>query len=226
MLSPLFPIFGDELNPGVMAPNSKPFERPYAEWVAKWWQWWLGMPSGRHILDTLENGTRLVSPEQCATMQEGPVWFLPDYPVTSEVTAECNIPLGKAILFPLSHSQCDYAYLEFSGKPQNDEELRNCVSTTREWTTMSVSIDGRKMINPNAYTTLTDVFNIEVPSRPVTFYEGLSPGVTKSMVKGEFVLLEPLPKGDHKIEYEVKEKFTGIDTITQRKMDYILHVAG
>jgi hypothetical protein len=46
--------------------------------------------------------------KNCAINQTGPVWFLPG---TTGGAAErtCTIPAGKAILFPVISSECDYA---------------------------------------------------------------------------------------------------------------------
>ena len=47
----------------------------------------------------------------CPINQHGPVWFLPDVEpkgqsTTANVTFSCQIPLGKAIFFPISQSAC------------------------------------------------------------------------------------------------------------------------
>ena len=86
-------VNGDSMNPGVYAPNSSPFGIPYKDWIAKWWQWTMSIPTSEHPRDAY-------SEEKCAVNQEGPVWFLADQ-LGGREERTCTIPAGKAVLIPL-----------------------------------------------------------------------------------------------------------------------------
>jgi hypothetical protein len=62
-------VNADNLNPGVYSKDSKPFEVPYGDWLARWNQWFIQIPKEVHPRDNY-------TPERCATDQTGPVWFL------------------------------------------------------------------------------------------------------------------------------------------------------
>ena len=64
-------VNADNLNPGVYSKDSKPFGIPYGDWLAKYNQWFIKIP-------TTVNPREHYTPDRCATAQSGPVWFLTD----------------------------------------------------------------------------------------------------------------------------------------------------
>jgi len=69
LTSTIHSVVADEINPGVYSPTSKPFQSPFVDWTAKWWQWYLSIPNSQHpFADT--------TGEKCSKSQIGPVWFL------------------------------------------------------------------------------------------------------------------------------------------------------
>ena len=64
-------VSGDSVNPGIYSPNSSPLVTPYKDWIAKWWQWTMSIPTSEHPRDAY-------SEEKCEINQVGPVWFLAD----------------------------------------------------------------------------------------------------------------------------------------------------
>ena len=87
-------IRADSINPGVFSKDSKPYDIPYGEWLAKWWQWTFSIPTAQHPRDAY-------TPEKCAINQEGPVWFLADQLGGREEHTYLHLPAGKAIFVPL-----------------------------------------------------------------------------------------------------------------------------
>src|SRR5215510_14830182 len=63
--------FSDKLNPGVYSKDASPYDIPYGDWIGRWWQWTMSIPTAEHPRDGY-------SPEKCAARQNGPVWFLAD----------------------------------------------------------------------------------------------------------------------------------------------------
>ena len=64
-------VKADNVNAGVYAKDSKPFGISYENWINKWWQWNMGIPSAEHPRDHY-------TPSRCTINQGGPVWFLAD----------------------------------------------------------------------------------------------------------------------------------------------------
>src|SRR5688500_8092474 len=98
--------------------GSSPYGTPYSEWVAKWWTWWVGIPIDKHLVKEYSDS------ERCSIMQNGPVWFLPDIiPGQGKINYNCNVPLGKAILLPITTTFCEKSPKGTCGPMLTDNEL-------------------------------------------------------------------------------------------------------
>ena len=186
-------VDADELNPGVVS-----VEKPYGgltqgEWSAKWWQWVLELPADKNPL-TEATG------ERCANGQGGPVWFLGGVWAlgTEQTTRHCTIPSGVGIFFPIFNGECSTAeYPQF----KTYTELRDCVIDTNheELLKMSASVDGKVLQDLKRYKVESPPFNVTLPKNHVL---GAAPeGLTPAYAIGWFVMLEPLAKGPHTIEF-------------------------
>src|SRR5258706_16430044 len=60
-----------------------PFDKPFEQWTAEWWQFILSLPAAANPL--LDTGA------QCAVGQRGPVWFLAGS-LGEVVTRTCTVP--------------------------------------------------------------------------------------------------------------------------------------
>jgi hypothetical protein len=172
----------DQLNPGVYSKDSTPFGIPYKEWVAKWWQWNVGIPKSEHPRDNY-------SAEKCAANQNGSVWFLPDI-LSGEEDRSCTIPAGKAVLVPLLTGECENS----STPVMSDEELHQCALAGDEYAVISATLDGQNIQNLQQYRTYTSFFNITIVKDNIFDNH---PGTFKGNADGFFVFLEPLSPGNH-----------------------------
>ncbi|MDQ5876487.1 MAG: hypothetical protein M3288_06580, partial [Thermoproteota archaeon] len=105
----------------IFTTDASPYGLTYGEWTARWWQWAYSVP--RDVHPAYDD-----SGKYCAEGQGGPVWFLTgtyEHPVERY----CNIPAGKAILFPILNSEC--SYVEFPGL-NIEEELRQCAKQMQD----------------------------------------------------------------------------------------------
>jgi hypothetical protein len=212
--------------------NSSPFGIPYSEWPRIWWQYWVGIPEDHHPSHVVKDGVVLdpvpgYDSSKCAVHQEGPVWFLPDViargdPPVTKVDFSCEVPKGKAILFPLSTSACWLRNPEFKNighsadHPDADQRLTTC-ATNFQTVFNRVLIDGKALdtneIKEDRVT--TGFFNMTVPSDPITtiFRFGDDPpedpqdwpGTSKARANGYFLFLSPLPEGNHQIVFTVTD---------------------
>jgi hypothetical protein len=182
-LSSHFPAGADSINPGVFSKDSSPYNIPYAEWVSKWWQWTMGIPSGQHPRENYD-------PMKCGNNQSGPVWFLADG-LSGKEERTCTIPAGKAILVPLLTGNC---HNDGVPQPMNDQELKTCAMAGDEYGVISATSDGKPLKNLQQYRTQTPFYNITVPKDNI--YENKE-GVYRAFADGFFVFLEPLPEGRH-----------------------------
>ena len=182
-------------NSAVYPKDSAPFGVPYKDWISKWWQWNVGIPSSQHPRDNYTS-------EKCTVNQNGPVWFIPDI-LTGKEERTCTIPEGKAILVPLLTGECDTS----ESQSQNDADLRQCSMAGDEYGTISATLDGQKIENLDSYRTATDFFNISIVKENIF---GSPPGTYRGVADGFFVFLKPLSVGNH--ELQVKTSVTNPTT--------------
>jgi hypothetical protein len=185
----------------VFPPQSAPYGHSYPEWAARFWQRTLSLPvDAASFAAPLSDG------------QSGQVWLIaPPLGVPSSATFQFSIPEGKAMLIsPLSawmdNGNCP-TFTDFSV-----DELRALVSA--EWSPvseMSFTIDGVAipgLTNPQASPYLFDstVFSYTLPDHdtyPTVLFGAtcIANGTTigPAVVKGVFLLVKPLPVGQHLI---------------------------
>jgi hypothetical protein len=177
-------------NPAIFAPDSQPYGLTYSDWTAKWWQWVYSIPTANNpLLD--QTGKDCTQGQN----QTAPVWFLAG---TSGGSAErtCTIPAGKAILFPVFNSIEIAAGADIN---ESEEDLRARAKTgTDAVTTLEASIDGTPLQNLWNYRVQSPSFSVTFPTDNVF---GISEGSYRSAADGYWVFLEPLPPGQHDIQF-------------------------
>lgn len=188
-------VYAQDNNTAVYSKDSTPFGVPYKDWITKWWQWNVGIPSSQHPRDNY-------TAEKCTVNQNGSVWFIPDI-LTGKEERICTIPEGKAILVPLITGECDGS----DSQSQSDADLQQCSTAGDEYGAISATLDGQKIENLDSYRTATDFFNLtyakdNIFDVPASTYRGIADGF--------FVFLKPLPVGNH--ELQVKSSVTNPTT--------------
>src|SRR5918994_6340280 len=168
--------------------DSKPYGKSYAEWSAIWWQWLLSIPKDKSPAGDLTG-------ENCETNQQGPIWFLAGT-FGGAVERTCTIPLGKAIMFSPINSECSYA--EYPDE-KTEPDLRECAKTFQDQTTYAqVTINGTAIENLDKFRTQSQLFNVTFPENNIF---GISSGSTQAVSDGIWIILKPLPLGEHKIGF-------------------------
>lgn len=174
--------------PDTFAPDTRPYNMTYGEWSAAWWQWLLSIPE-EHNLSIDKTG------ENCHVGQDNPnVWFLSG---TSGGFAErkCTIPAGKAILISPIEVECSYA--EFPAL-KTESELRQCAKEDQDNVrNVRLAVDEVLLDDWREYRTSSPLFNITLPENNIL---GLRPQKTQAVSDGYFIMLKPLPVGEHIVD--------------------------
>jgi hypothetical protein len=179
---------GDNINHQVFAIDSKPYGTPYAEWAGKWHQWLISVPQP---LNPATDPTG----KNCGQNQAGPVWFLAG---TTGGSAErtCIIPSGKAILFTVMGSECDYASYP-SVKSQS--ALVSCARADDDRAkNLQATIDGVPLQQLDKYRATSPLFSVTYPAHNLF---GSPPGLTQGIGDGFWVFLQPLSPGKHELHF-------------------------
>lgn len=169
--------------------DSKPYGKSYAEWSAIWWQWLLSIPKDKSPAGDLTG-------ENCGRNQQGPIWFLAGT-FGGAVERACTIPSGKAIMFSPINSECSYA--EYPDE-KTETDLLECAKTFQDQTTSAqVTINGTVIENLDGFRIQSPPFNVTFPENNVF---GISPGQTQAVSDGLWIILKPLPPGEHRIGFK------------------------
>lgn len=189
---------GDDANPGVLPVGSKPLGLSYGEWAAEWWRWGYSLPlDGHPFFD--QTG------EDCHVGQEGPVWFLAgtftttveDGVVIGEVERTCHIPPEKFLFFPILN-----AFPNNIGEdpPLSDGDLEATAAFLATGIAdASATIDGQPVENLEDYLILGDAFEFDYVGGGIAETE--EGGTSRGADAGVYLMLAPLPVGEHTIHW-------------------------
>lgn len=191
--------------PKVLSLDSSPYGNTYGEWSARWWQWLLAIPAATNpALDT--------TGENCAVGQVGPVWFLAGTFGGDPVTRYCTVPEGKALLVTVLNAaygagtyDCDPSV---PGTLCDLNALRSSVAKFVDTATrLELTVDGGAVRNVADYRVQSPAFELTLPEDNfwTVFGLDLDPGKYSPHVsEGYWLLLEPLPAGEHTIHFEAE----------------------
>lgn len=184
------------------APDESPYGKSLSQWAAGWWTWALELPRTGHPL--------MGGP--CAAGQAGDVFYIAGNFGGTEART-CTVPAGKALFFPILNSLC---------WPAPETEGCETLGTTAELTrcagdifdigpahTMTVTIDGETIADPESYRASTGRFSWPPP--PFAESEWIAPslgpipantcgvpeGDRYGVGDGYWMMLRPLAPGPH-----------------------------
>ncbi len=207
MLAPIIAqADSSNLNPGILPPDSKPYGLTYGEWSAKWWQWALSIP-------TPDNSLVDDDGHNAANGQSGPVWFLAGKicVITCPVaTADrsVDVPAGKALFFPILNAEADN--LADPPTTYSEAELRAFAKANMDsGENMVAEVDGVPVKGLESslttqYRVTSPVFTYHIPENNIYSLFGLNfpeQDVPGAVADGVFLMLAPLPKGQHTIHF-------------------------
>jgi hypothetical protein len=172
--------------PEIFSKESKPYGIPYEEWIRKWWQFQISLPTQGHpyITPNLEN---------CPVGDSGQVSFL-THSIQGKSRYTCTIPAGHAILLHISSAECSTPELPLDQR--SPAEYIRCASEGQEYLTFEVTVDGVPMKGLEQNKVLTRFFNITIPEDNVY---NIKAGTHKAVAHGYFLFLKPLSAGEHNV---------------------------
>jgi hypothetical protein len=147
--------------------------------------------------------------EDCAQGQDGPVWYLAGT-FGGPVERECDIPAGKQLVFPLINQWCVFPPEYYPDQASidadlpaieawyDDQHVHTCGLTLR--------IDGQDVmpdfetLTEETYIKVSEPFDIDL-NEAHWAPEYFAGGVLPTTGHGNYVRLQPLPPGDHVIEF-------------------------
>ncbi len=193
------PMRADSGQPRVLPPEANPFGKSYVQWSEEHWRWLFAIPGENH--PAFQDGNVDIS----AYQPPGRVWFLigsfSATPVANGFSAVANrtgvIPSGTALFFPIIDAEASTA--EGNGTTRA-ELLAAARSFLDPVSGLACEVDGQAVPDLARYRFETPVFTWgPVPGDNLL---GLSAGTSAPSVSaGYFVMLAPLPVGQHTIHF-------------------------
>jgi hypothetical protein len=175
----------------VVRPGDTYAGKTYAQWSVAWWQWAANISAPNSPVQDPTGAN-------CAVNQAGPVWFLAGTAPSS--SPRCVVPFGKAILFPVINGECS----QVEGNGTTEAALRACAAGYMDAVTKTVArVDGMaiRLGTPPFHSR----FRFASELYTITFAPdngfGAPAGTGPSVADGYWVLLKPLGKGKHTIDF-------------------------
>jgi hypothetical protein len=214
------PLIGAQSND--ISTGPKPYGKPLEEWAKEYWQWNIGVPPGDIPKDVNTNLDKcIVGSDRQNTM----TLLLGVYGLT--YSTKCNISSAKPILIPLLAGECNPTVPGPRSKNAKIEDLWACAKDADEGlNAWEVRLDDRVLFKKagneevnghlidNILVRNSSVFNITIPQ--VNRYEA-DAGVYPAVVDGYYLILKPLPPGEHSLTY----KFTQEQKVPGADLSYV-----
>ncbi len=181
-------------------PDSKPYNKTYAEWSGQWWTLLQKLPThNSSVSDT--------TGEKCNIGQNDSNVFFAMGTTGGTVERKCTISHSKAIFLPILTSECS----DLEDKSLDTEQKRkNCVLTGSKNGIISVTIDGQNIPDLKDFWFEYPLINFKLDNDNIW---GVKPGIANEYTGGYFVMLKPLPRGQHVIHFTgVNPDVTGTQT--------------
>jgi hypothetical protein len=193
------------------APTSAPYGTSFPEWTAQWWQFVASMPPAvQPVLDS--------TGEACAIGQRGAVWFLfGNFGGATE--RSCTIPGRKALLFPLLNA---FAFDSpgVCGQDSVSISVADLRALVAPWVTgaqLSAQVDGVEIKHLERFRHQSVVFSVSTPNGDL--FCGLPRATYAPAVDdGYYVMLKPLPPGDHVLRFRGAQGTFSLDVTYRLKV--------
>lgn len=171
-----------------LPPDSIIAGRDLAWYAQDWWQWAFSMP-------TDQSPVRDTDGHLCGVNQDGAVWYLAGGFGTARIHRTCTVPEGRFLFFPIINTVVTTP----PGQARTCEEVRTEAAQNNDrYVHLMVEIDGVRIPDLQqtriAPTTCFDLAGRASPDlEPRPFYP--------TATDGFWVMLPPLPRGDHRLEF-------------------------
>ena len=199
--------------------DEKPFGVSYDDWVSKYWKW----------DDSLNTDEFTPKPDGCLINKSDSLVMLMDTTVEDSPHQVCKISSNQGIMIPMWIASCDNSgSANPATKSYSDEQLTECAREVYNLGNIrsEVKVDGlpvakldvrMSMISGkldykiNALANVTEFYSkgYNETVLPDTHQAGSKPGTWRTGSNGWWVLLKPLPPGEHTIFYNIRVTPTG-----------------
>ncbi len=187
---------------GVYPPDKPTPYGTYAELSAQWWQWACSIPVDSHPLNDLGPAS-LNQPEHLWFL--GGTWtasMIAEGTMLATATRSIEVPRDTALFFPILNAECSTWELQNLFDPPMDPTDENLTDVATDWMdpakVMQCKIDGRAIGDVWGYRVVSAPFDMALCEGNLINGEA---GSTRAVSDGVYLLVAPLPVGQHTIEF-------------------------
>jgi hypothetical protein len=174
--------------------DSRPYGKSYGEWTGAGWKWFQEIP---FEVNPANDDTG----EYCGTNQnDDGVWYFPGT-FGGKQERDCTIPGDRALVIMVAGASCSYAE---DATLKTPEDLRQCAVDNSGGMTLRASIDGVEVDGVEDYYSVSPVFPVTLPNDNVWGVPG--PVESEFVVAGWTLVIEPLPEGEHVLQFSAEER--------------------
>jgi hypothetical protein len=199
--------------PAIASPQMNYLGMSYGDWGAAWQQWAFSLPFTGH---PLFNGDP-------AGGQQGKVWFLggnwwpnSGSPPGGVVTRSLTIPSGTSLFFPIVNAGQEPVELPGYTIPQMRAVAGDWLNAMTD-DNLYATIDGHEIRCLTRYRAISPVFTLHLPEQDNVFQgwglETPSTTVEPTVADGFYLMVAPLPVGQHTITFGVKNLGWSMDLV-------------
>jgi hypothetical protein len=186
----------------IYPPGSSPYGISYKDNIKNYWRHIISIPADQSPMKDKTG-------EKCAVGQENsssPVFYLAG---TGGGKAErtCTIPYGKGVLIPVMN--VEISDKEVPNKPV--EDLHKFATQDQDSVTslyLRVNDKEYDFEYLKSYRIHTDAFDVVFPENPIF---GVTPGKSKAVADGYYIMTDVLPKGKHEIHFKSSLRCPEVD---------------
>jgi hypothetical protein len=196
----------------IVPPDAGYHGRTYGQWSARWFEWIMEFPVQDKDGDPLPHPNFDDPNFDVSDRQAGGVWFIAGSFVGEDglpIERTATIPHNKALLIGLLNVECSSVEPpEFGFHGDTEAEQRDCAKYWADHIvpgSLFLEVDGEDLTDIASFRAVTPQFKFKAPT-PWVF--GETGGQGTAVGDGYFVLLEPLPEGQHTIHYGGTFRFT------------------
>ena len=199
----------------VFEPDSKPYNRTYGEWEAKFWGLHVNLPPDE------SPASPNYKPTECLLLKDENMTFLSDFYSEIEYrNYNCKIS-QTPIVIPALTEGCSYGEFE----NPNDKIIDDCVYSHNPYAVVTVTIDGKEIPDIDKFRITSDWFILNVTQKDNPY--DIKLGSHKAKINAIMPIIKPLPSGQHEIRTEVFQDIPSIimsDVPLHRVITYNLTV--
>ena len=182
----------------VFEPDSKPYNRTYGAWEAKFWGLHINLPPDK------SPASPTYKPTECLLLKDENMTFLSDFYSEIEYrNYNCKIS-QTPIAIPALTEGCSYGEFE----NPNDKIIEDCVYSHNPYAVVKVTIDGKEIPDIDRFRITSDWFILNVTQKDNAY--DIKLGSHKAKINAIMPILKPLPPGQHEIRTEVIQDIPSI----------------